>query len=71
MNLAKYYGKRVKIETKDGTVFVGDVNDYFEPEDNENGQESIIVDTAPHGKRPIEFYPFDIDSIAVVEKQRK
>ena len=45
MNLKQYYNKQVKIVSKSGKVFWGTVNDYFYPEDNDTGKESIAIDT--------------------------
>ena len=45
MNLKQYYGKKVKIVADNDKVFLGKVNDYFYPDKNENGKESIVVDT--------------------------
>ena len=45
MNLKQYYGKKVKIVAANGMIFLGTVNDYFFPEDNEAGKESIAIDT--------------------------
>ncbi len=58
MNLKQYYNKQVKIVSKSGKVFWGTVNDYFYPEDNETGKESIAIDT-PDGQ----LIGFDEDSI--------
>lgn len=67
MNLAKYYGKRVEIKAINGLTYIGDVNEYFEPEDNDNGQESIIVDTVPE-RQPIEFNENHIKTISIIDK---
>lgn len=53
MNLKQYYGKKVKIVADNDKVFLGKVNDYFYPDDNENGKESIVVDTIEN--QAIEF----------------
>ena len=53
MNLKQYYGKKVKIVADNDKVFLGTVNDYFYPDDNENGKESIVVDTIEN--QAIEF----------------
>ena len=42
MKLNKYYNKKVNIEDNEGNTFVGIVNDYFHPDDNDNGKESIV-----------------------------
>lgn len=62
MNLKQFYGKKVKIVAANGMIFLGMVNDYFFPEDNESGKESIAVDTIE--KQTIEF---DAESIQKIE----
>lgn len=69
MNLAKFYGLLVHVETTDGFSFNGKVNDYIEPDDNDNGQESIIVDTSPDGKHPVELFESDIERIEALTKE--
>ncbi len=64
MNLKQFYGKKVKIVSVDKTVFIGTVNDYFYPDDNENEKESIVIDTSD--KRVIEFYEDDIQTIEIL-----
>ena len=61
MNLVDFYGENVKITAVNGKVYTGVVDDYIYPEDNENGKESISVDTT--SKDIIEFYENDIFSI--------
>lgn len=61
MNLVDFYGENVKITAVNGNVYTGVVEDYIYPEDNENGKESIIVDTT--SKNIVEFYENDIFSI--------
>mgnify|MGYP006952339209 CR=1 FL=1 len=61
MNLVDFYGENVKITAVNGNVYTGVVEDYIYPEDNENGKESIIVDTT--SKDIVEFYENDIFSI--------
>lgn len=58
MNLKQYYNKQVKIVSKSGKVFWGTVNDYFYPEDNDRGKESIAIDTLDG-----QLIGFDEDSI--------
>jgi len=65
MNLKEFYGKRVHIVEIDGASFWGKVNDYFFPEDNEIGIESIIVDL--ENGEPTEFYPHEIKTIKSTE----
>ena len=63
MNLKLYYYKNVIIITYDGEMFTGLVDDYFYPEDNETGLESIVVNTN-HGL--YEFNENDIKEIKIV-----
>jgi hypothetical protein len=49
MLLKSYYGKKVNIIDADGREFNGVVDDYFFPEDNESGLESIVVKTGSGG----------------------
>lgn len=69
MNLSKYEKKKVIIETTDHQIIRGTVGDYFYPDDNENGQESIIVD-AEDRVFPVELYATDILSIELVCSDR-
>lgn len=46
MSLKSYCGKNVRIVTVDNQILVGVVDDYFFPEDNENGVESIVLETS-------------------------
>ena len=46
MDLKQYYGKQVMIIDTDLETFIGLVDDYFFPEDNENGEESIVITTS-------------------------
>ena len=61
MDLKNYYGKKVNIITTNGKSFNGTVNDYFFPEDNESGLESIVVDT--YDGDIVEFTAKDIETI--------
>ena len=45
MTLKSYYGKKVTIVCDNGQTFNGVVDDYFFPEDNDNGEESIVLKT--------------------------
>ena len=65
MNLINYYGKRVKIIADNNAVFYGTVNDYIYPENNEEGKESIIVDTSDGSA--IEFYEEHIKAIEITK----
>lgn len=51
----------MKIVADNDKVFLGKVNDYFYPDDNENGKESIVVDTIEN--QAIEFYEDHIKEI--------
>ena len=64
MNLLDYCGKYVCILSVEGKVFYGQVNDYFDSEDNENGLDSIVIDS-PNGDA-IEFTKNDIETINVL-----
>ena len=61
MTLKSFYGKTVTIVDVNGQTFSGFVDDYFFPEDNENGEESIILKTAD--SEYIEFNHSDIAEI--------
>ncbi|MBQ9844755.1 MAG: hypothetical protein IJO54_01560 [Oscillospiraceae bacterium] len=63
MNLKQYFDKRVKIVADNDLTFEGAVCDYFPSEDNDNEQESIVVEIG--NKDFIEFYPSDIKSITL------
>ncbi len=61
MKLKEFYNKRVNIVSNDGTAFSGVVTDYFHPEENESGKESIVIDSS--GGECVEFYEEDIKTI--------
>lgn len=63
-SIGVYSGKHVKIVTPDNKVFEGYVSEYVYADDNESGNESIIVDTKDG--RLIEFEATDIQKIAVI-----
>ena len=63
MNLKQYFDKSVKIVADNDLIFEGVVCDYFSPEDNDNVQESIVVEIG--NKDFIEFYPSVIKSITL------
>ena len=68
MHLEKYDGKNVRIITIDGEECFGFVY-YFSPGDeNENGENSIVVDF-PDG-RVFDFDESDIRSIEVVSDEK-
>ena len=58
MSLKTYYGKKVNIVDSNGQMFNGIVDDYFFPEDNESGLESIVVKTGSG-----DFYEFTEETI--------
>lgn len=64
MELKSFYGKKVKITCVDGKVFIGVVNDYFYPDENNLGEESIVVDTI--SSDIIEFVENDIENISIL-----
>lgn len=64
MELKNYYGTNVKIISVTGQVFFGRVNDYFDAEDNENGMESIVIDTS--NGDAIEFTKAAIETIEIL-----
>ncbi|WP_273478499.1 hypothetical protein [Ignavigranum ruoffiae] len=65
MQLKEYWGKKVFLESKNGKIFRGKVSDYVYPEDNENGKESIIIDSVGY-EFPYEFYENDIKKIEII-----
>jgi hypothetical protein len=58
MSLKSYCGKNVNIVDTDGQSFNGIVDDYFFPEDNESGLESIVIKTGSG-----DFYEFTEETI--------
>lgn len=64
MELENFYGKKVNIISTNGKSFVGTVNDYFFPDDNESGKESIVIDTL--NGDAIEFTEEDIETITII-----
>jgi len=61
MKLKEFYNKKVNIVTNEGTAFSGVVTEYFYPEDNESGKESIVIDSSDGDA--VEFYEEDIKTI--------
>ncbi len=43
MELKYIYGKKIQIYTVEKQYFTGTVIDYFDPEENESGEESILL----------------------------
>lgn len=62
MNFKKLLNKNVKIITPEGDEFTGNVHLYFYPDENENGKESIVLESCPSSDL-IEFYEEDIKEI--------
>lgn len=60
MKLKTFYGKQVNIHDSNGVEWNGLVTDYVYPEDNESGEESIIVDCK---NKLTEFEQSDIKKI--------
>ena len=65
MGLKPYINKKVKIVADNDVTFAGTVNDYFYPDENENGKESIILDTLEG--QAIEFYENSIKAIEIIK----
>lgn len=65
MKLVNFYGRNVTVILTDGSSVTGTVSDYVFPEDNENGKESIIIDT--NSGEIIELYEHDMFSISTEE----
>ena len=65
MSLKPYINKKVKIVADNDVTFAGTVNDYFYPDENENGKESIILDTLEG--QAIEFYENSIKAIEIIK----
>lgn len=65
MELWKFLDKKVKIIDHRNFTFVGVISDYIDPKDNEDGLESIVMDS-PDYKYPQEFNETLIKSIEVL-----
>lgn len=63
MFLSKYYDQKIRVVINDRTI-VGIVMDYFYPEDNLNGEESIIIRTSSTDE--VEIYASEITRISVI-----
>lgn len=64
VDLKQYYNKKVSIICSNGQTFSGTVDDFFFAEDNESGNESIILKTGSD-----DFYEFteeDIERIQIL-----
>lgn len=46
MKLKRFYNKKVNIIIKEGIAFSGVVTEYFYPEENESGKESMVIDSS-------------------------
>lgn len=66
MKMIEYYGKNVNIIARNGLHFSGKVTDYFYPEDNESGVESIAIKDVYSGNY-VEFPEEDIKSIEIID----
>lgn len=64
MRLKQLLNSNVKIAAKNGRTFTGRVSEYFYPDENENGKESIVVDT--NVGPSIELYEKDIRSVELI-----
>ena len=63
-SLLKFYKKNVRIIATNGKEFEGKIDEYIYPEDNENGNESIVMDDKLSGNL-VEFYSTDIATITI------
>lgn len=64
MELAKYYGKTVNIVTNLNKNFTGIVGDYIYGDENESGNDSIVV---INGKNAVELEKDEIKKIEVAQ----
>ncbi len=64
MKLKEYYSKKVNILASNGTTYSGTVNDYFFPDDNDHGMESIVLETLSGDL--VEFTELDIKTITTI-----
>ena len=67
MSIGIYSGKNVIITNTEGKEFKGYVCDYFYPDENESGKESIILDCTTGAA--IEFFPEDISNVTILEEE--
>lgn len=61
-----YSGHWVRIVDENDKVFEGFISDYFYADDNESGNESIVLENAY--KNLVEFEEKDIKKITVIKK---
>lgn len=66
MSLKQFYEKNVSIIAINEKSFKGKVINYFYPEDNDSGKESIVIRDKLSGNL-VEFNEEDIKSIEIVE----
>jgi len=66
MDIKKFYDTDVKVYTTDGRMIIGHVLEYFYADQNENGQQSIVVDSMIFDD-PIEFFDEEIANIVAYE----
>ena len=67
IGLGVYSGHWVRIVDENDKVFEGFISDYFYADDNESGNESIVLENAH--KNLVEFEEKDIKKITVIKKQ--
>ena len=66
MSLKQFYDKFVSIVAINEKLFKGKVTEYFYPEDNESGKESIVIRDKLSGNL-VEFPEEDIKTIEIIE----
>lgn len=66
-SIGVYSGKYVRIITPDNKLFEGFISEYVYADDNESGNESIIMDSSDG--RLIEFEETDIKEIVVLDRE--
>ena len=64
--LAKYEGRQIVAETDNQKIYRGKVIDYLTPDENENGQESIIIRDVKTEKL-VELFESDLKNIDIVK----
>lgn len=65
--LYKYGGKKVKVIDTDGEVHVGKVLGTTSDIDNEEGEESIDIQTNSEARMGVELFESEIKSIEIIE----
>lgn len=66
MDFKKFYDCKVKVRTTDGRMLIGDMIEYYYADQNENGKQSIVLDTMAYDE-PVELYDDEIINIEVYE----